>query len=203
MFPQRFNAETPDSGEIFMDGKALNIKNASQAIANNIGYMTEDRKMQGLYLNFTLESNFVSNRLKDFSKQGFLQPAAMQKNAQKNVEDFNVVTPGIYQLLRNLSGGNQQKVLLGMWFGINPKLLIVDEPTRGVDIGAKSEIYSLLRELAYEGIPIMMISSDLPEILGVSDRVVVMKDGSVAGELKKEEITEDAVISLMAGTGEN
>jgi len=111
------------------------------------------------------------------------------------------VTPGINQLIVNLSGGNQQKVLLGAWLGIEPKLLIVDEPTRGVDVGAKSEIYELLRGLAGNGVAIMMISSDLPEILGVSDRIVVMKDGGIVGVLDHSEATEDKVIALATGAG--
>ena len=198
-----FGSEPPDSGEMILDGEPVKIGNTSQAIENHIGYMTEDRKAQGLYLNFTLESNLASNRLKDFSKHGFLQSAKIRENANQNIEDFRVVTPGIYQVARNLSGGNQQKVLLGMWFGIKPKLLIVDEPTRGVDIGAKSEIYGLLRMLAAKGVSIMMISSDLPEILGVSDRVIVMKGGKIVGELTKDEATEDRVMFFAAGTGEN
>jgi len=198
-----FGAEPPDEGSIFMDGRQICCTNASQAIDNHIGYMTEDRKSLGLYLNFAIENNFIANRLTDFSSHGFVQSAQTKENARKNIDEFRIVTPGAYQLAGNLSGGNQQKVLLATWFGITPKLLIVDEPTRGVDIGAKSEIYSLLRMLAAEGVAIMMISSDLSEVLGVSDRIVVMKDGKIAGELTKDEATEDNVITLAAGTGVN
>ena len=198
-----FGVTPPDSGTIVLDGEELHCSNSNQAIGKNIGYMTEDRKSLGLYLNFTIENNFIPNRLKDFSRNGFLQSAKIRGNALKCIDDFHIVTPGSHQLVRNLSGGNQQKVLLATWFGINPKLLIVDEPTRGVDIGAKNEIYSLLRMLAAKGVAIMMISSDLSEILGVSDRIVVMKEGAIVGELSKSEATEDTVIALAAGAGGN
>ena len=200
-----FGSEPPDSGKIILDGKEIKARNTNQAIENNIGYLTEDRKEQGLYLNFSLENNFISNRIKDFVKNGFLNSAATRENALMNIKDFGVKTPSIYQVAGNLSGGNQQKVMLGMWFGIQPKLLIVDEPTRGVDIGAKSEIYTLLRQLAAKGVAVMVISSDLPEILGISDRIIVMKNGKITGELTKEESTEDNVIALAAGSakGEN
>jgi ABC-type sugar transport system ATPase subunit len=196
-----FGAEPPDSGVISLDGKILNIKNPGQARASHIGYMSEDRKAQGLYLNFNIVFNLIANRLKDFSRRGFVKDKLTNGNAAAAVKDFKIVTPSINQVVGNLSGGNQQKVLLGAWFGIRPRLLIVDEPTRGVDVGARNEIYTLLRNLAKTGIAIMMISSDLPEILGISDRIIVMKDRKIAGELHKSEASEDKVITLAAGTG--
>jgi ABC-type sugar transport system ATPase subunit len=163
--------------------------------------MSEDRKAQGLYLTFNIVSNLIANRLRDFSHRGFITEKMTRENARESVKDFRIVTPGIGQVVANLSGGNQQKVLLSAWFGIKPRLLIVDEPTRGVDVGARSEIYEVLRKLAKSGIAIMMISSDLPEILGVSDRIIVMKEGRITGELSRAEATEDTVITLAAGTG--
>jgi ABC-type sugar transport system ATPase subunit len=195
-----FGAEPPDSGVISLDGKILNIRNPKQAIANRIGYMSEDRKTQGLYLNFSIVSNLIANRLKDFSRRGFVKDKLTNGNATAAVKDFRIITPSINQVVANLSGGNQQKVLLSAWFGIKPRLLIVDEPTRGVDVGARNEIYASLRNLAKTGIAIMMISSDLPEILGISDRIIVMKDGKIAGELHRNEASEDKVITLAAGT---
>ncbi|MCL2165486.1 MAG: sugar ABC transporter ATP-binding protein [Oscillospiraceae bacterium] len=197
-----FGAEPPDAGTITLEGKRLSFRNPNQAIRNRIAYMTEDRKALGLYLDFDIESNFIANRIKDFSKNGFVLNRGSSKNAENTVKNLRIVTPSVHQLVVNLSGGNQQKVLLGAWLGINPKVLIVDEPTRGVDVGAKSEIYTILRELANSGIAIMMISSDLPEILGMSDRIIVMKEGEISGELDCSEATEDRVISLAAGAGQ-
>ena len=194
-----FGSEPADSGTIFMDGKELRIRNPNQAIAKRIGYMTEDRKGQGLFLNFTLAVNLIANRLRKFATWGFIGRKPVDENANAVVKDFRIITPSVYQLVNNLSGGNQQKVLLGAWFGIKPRLLIVDEPTRGVDVGARSEIYELLRKLAMTGIAVMVISSDLPEILGISDRIYVMKDGTISGELSREEATEDRVLTLALG----
>jgi ABC-type sugar transport system ATPase subunit len=194
-----FGAEPPDSGEISLDGRDVRAKTPLHAIANNIGYMSEDRKTQGLYLNFNITSNLIANRLGDFSQNGFISEKKTRENALTNVKDFRIATPGIDQTVGNLSGGNQQKTLLSAWFGIKPKLLIVDEPTRGVDVGARSEIYELLRALARQGAAIMMISSDLPEILGVSDRIIVMREGRISGELPASAATEDKVVTLAAG----
>jgi ABC-type sugar transport system ATPase subunit len=119
--------------------------------------------------------------------------------AREKVVEFNIVTPSINQKVINLSGGNQQKVLVSMWFGISPRFLIVDEPTRGVDVGAKSEIYRLLRELAATGVGIMVISSDLPEIIGLCDRVCVMRQGRIVGEVEHPDITEENIIRLATG----
>ena len=195
-----FGAEPADSGSILLDGKELTLRDTKQAIQAGIGYLTEDRKEQGLYLTFDIKSNLVSNHLKEFSSvQGFLKRKQIENFAEKQVKEFNIITPGISQLLNNLSGGNQQKVLVACWFGIGPKILIVDEPTRGVDVGAKSDIYKLLRKLASEGVGIMLISSDLPEIIGISDRVYVMREGKIVGELEKKDATEERIISLAAG----
>lgn len=195
-----FGAEPVDSGVFYLDGTPLKITNTSQAIHAGIGYMSEDRKSQGLFLRFNIQSNFVANHLQDFcNRWGFLNEKRMETYAAQSVQEFGVVTPGVSQKIDNLSGGNQQKVLLGTWFGIQPKFLIVDEPTKGVDVGAKSDIYELLRKLANRGVGIMMISSDLTEVLGVSDRIVVMQQGKIAGELLRAEATEEAVIALASG----
>lgn len=198
-----FGAEPVESGEIYLEGKKLTIRSTKQAIENGIGYMSEDRKTQGLYLKFSIKNNFISNRLKDFSKNGLISEIQVNQNGDKCIKEFGVVTPGTGQIVGNLSGGNQQKVLLATWFGIKPRVLIVDEPTRGVDVGAKSEIYVLLRELAKTGVGIIMISSDLPEILGVSDRIIVMKEGKIAGELDREEANEENVIAIATGVQTN
>jgi ABC-type sugar transport system ATPase subunit len=194
-----FGAEPADSGQMLLDGKELKNRIPMDGIQNRIGYMSEDRKTQGLYLNFSIKNNLIANHLKDFCRYGFISEKLADHNGHACVEKFCVVTPDTDQTVGNLSGGNQQKVLLSAWFGINPRLLIVDEPTRGVDVGAKSEIYMLLRELAKTGVGIIMISSDLSEILGVSDRILVMREGGIVGELSRDEAKEENVIALAAG----
>ena len=195
-----FGSEPADSGELYLEGRQLSIKTPQHAIEHGIGYMSEDRKNQGLYLRFDLKTNFVANHLRDFcGPLGFLNEQKIEEYAEQCVKEFGVVTPSIHQDVNNLSGGNQQKVLLGAWFGIQPKLLIVDEPTKGVDVGAKSDIYELLRKLAESGVGILMISSDLSEVLGVSDRILVMQNGRIAAELSREEATEENVIAIASG----
>ncbi len=195
-----FGSEPVESGEIYLEGRQLSIKKPNQAIEQGIGYMSEDRKTQGLYLRFDLKTNFLANRLSYVcGSGGLLDDSKIEAYAEQSVTEFGVVTPGIHQKVNNLSGGNQQKVLLGTWFGIQPKLLIVDEPTKGVDVGAKSEIYNLLRTLAKSGVGILMISSDLSEVLGVSDRIFVMRNGKIAAELSREEATEENVIAIASG----
>ena len=197
-----FGAEPPEKGELFLDGKKVVIRSPGQAIKTGIGYMSEDRKAQGLYLDFDLTRNLSANRLKELSHRIFMDEKKVQEVSQNAIEKFRIAIPGIYSKVGKLSGGNQQKVMLAAWIGIAPKFLIVDEPTRGVDVGAKSEIYSFLRELAASGVAILMISSDLPEILGVSDRILVVKEGKIVGDCNAEQATEESVISLAAGIKE-
>jgi ABC-type sugar transport system ATPase subunit len=194
-------AEPLDSGEIWLRGKRSSIRSTRQAIKSGIGYLTEDRKVHGLYLDFTIRDNVVANHLHDFSRSflGFLNRQKMDDFARERIASFKIMAQGPNQLVNNLSGGNQQKVLLSEWFGIQPDFLIVDEPTRGVDVGAKSDIYRLLRSLAAKGIAIMLISSDLPEIIGISDKVYVMREGVLVGELQREKATEEDIISLATG----
>jgi ribose transport system ATP-binding protein len=195
-----FGAEPAESGQLFLEGRPLAVRSSRQAIRQGIGYLTEDRKSHGLYLDFDVKNNLVSNHLRDFcSRIGSLKPGKIEEFAEGSVRDFRISTPGINQILGNLSGGNQQKVLVSAWFGIRPKFLIVDEPTRGVDVGARSDIYSTLREFARRGIGILLISSDLPEILGLSDRVYVMREGRIAGELSRDQASEQNVIGLATG----
>lgn len=198
-----FGAEPVEAGKMVLDGKEIKITSTLDAIRNRIGYMSEDRKSQGLFLGFSIKNNLISNHLEDFSKNGFIRQNLVEENGHACVDRFCVVTPSTEQIVGNLSGGNQQKVLLATWFGINPKLLIVDEPTRGVDVGARSEIYDLLRELAKTGVGIILISSDLPEILGVSDRIIVIREGRIAGSLNRDEANEERVVALAAGVQSN
>ncbi|MFA5467898.1 MAG: sugar ABC transporter ATP-binding protein [Sphaerochaetaceae bacterium] len=188
-----------ESGEVFLSGKKITIRTPKDAIKRGIGYLSEDRKSQGLITGFTVRDNIVSNHLEDFATAyGIINDRSIHQFALKTKENFRIATPSVYQIVKNLSGGNQQKVLLGMWFGINPKVLIVDEPTRGVDVGVKSDIYQQLRALAAQGVAILVISSDLPEILGISDRILVMQNGRIVGEVPAKEASEEIVISLAA-----
>jgi ABC-type sugar transport system ATPase subunit len=196
-----FGADPLDSGKMTLEGKAYRAHSCDEAIGCGVGYMTEDRKSLGLYLTFDIARNIAANRLGAFTKNGFIQDGILREDSEKTVEEFGVVTPSVHKIIGQLSGGNQQKVLLAAWLSIQPKLLIVDEPTRGVDVGAKCEIYQILRRMAKDlHCGIMMISSDLPEVLGLSDRIVVMKGGSVMGILDGSTATEKSVMSLAAGT---
>ena len=196
-----FGVTPPDSGEIWMEGVKKKINSPLEAIKNKIAYLTEDRKDQGLFLEMSLLENFIAPDTYRYSSKilKFVDNRKADISAQKAVGEFKISTPSIKQKIKNLSGGNQQKVLLSMWLGINPKVLIVDEPTRGVDVGAKSDIYNLLRGMAQKGIGIIVISSDLMELLGISDRIIVMKQGQIVGEMDKSEATEEKVISIASG----
>jgi ABC-type sugar transport system ATPase subunit len=188
------------SGSITLNNQPLRIRSPQQAIAHGIGYLTEDRKDQGLFLRMSIRDNLAAPSLRQFTRGGdWMNDAAVLAFAESNRECFNIVTPSVHQRVGNLSGGNQQKVLFSMWMGIKPKLLIVDEPTRGVDVGARAEIYHLLRSLAALHVGIIMISSDLPEILGLSDRVLVLRNGQIAAELQKSQLTEESIISAATG----
>ena len=198
-----FGVEPFASGRIELQGQSLSIRSPRQAIRRGIGYLTEDRKLQGLFLRMTVRDNCVAASLDRFAgRMDWMSDRAVNRFAEDCRREFNILTPGIRQKVGNLSGGNQQKVLLAMWMGIRPRVLIVDEPTRGVDVGARSEIYASLRRLAAEGVGIIMISSDLLEILGLSDRILVMRTGRVAGEFSAAEATEEKIIACAAGVAE-
>lgn len=199
-----FGADPLDHGSMMLDGKEVTTHSPEDAIEKGIAYMTEDRKSLGLYLDFDILQNLAANKLKTFTKHGLLQDNAMRDAGEKCVADYAVATPSLKQKIMNLSGGNQQKVMLAQWISTNPKLLIVDEPTRGVDVGAKCEIYQILRKMAKEKqCAILVISSDLSEILGISDRIYVMQEGRMAGEICGEDANEEAVIRLAAGSKSN
>ena len=195
-----FGAEPLEAGDILLDGTRLSIGNPKEAIRARVGYLTEDRKAQGLFLKMALRDDCIAPNLSAFCNQlRMMDEGLISEFAEMCRDKFNIITPSVRQQVRNLSGGNQQKVLLSMWMGISPRVLIVDEPTRGVDVGAKSEIYNLLRALASTGVGIIMISSDLPEILGVSDRILVMRQGEIVRELLREEATEENIVACATG----
>ncbi len=198
-----FGLERPDRGTVRLRGERIDVRSPRDAIGLGIGYLTEDRKAQGLCLRLSVRENLIAPSLGTFtSRLGLLREAGILRFVHEAVGRFNIVTPGIEQAVYNLSGGNQQKVLLGMWMGIEPKVLIVDEPTRGVDVGAKEEIYMHIRKLASRGAAVMLISSDLREILGMSDRICVMRGGRITAVLDAAEATEERIISYALGAGE-
>jgi len=179
-----FGADPLESGEIFVQGKKVHIRTPSDAVRNGIAYLSEDRKRYGLTLGMDVESNLVLSALQRFlGFLGWVKTAETRANADKYVSALRIRTPSVKQLARNLSGGNQQKVVVGKWLTADTQVLIFDEPTRGIDVGAKSEIYKLLNELARQGKAVLMISSELPELLRMSHRIVVMCEGRVTGEL--------------------
>lgn len=197
-----FGVDAIDSGTIRLDGHEIRISSAREAIANGIGYLTEDRKLQGLCLDLSIRMNLAGPSLASFSKSGIMQDSAINAFASDMADRFNIVTPSLNQIVYNLSGGNQQKVLLGMWMGIQPRVLIVDEPTRGVDVGAKEEIYHHIYNLASRGAAIVLISSDLNEILGMSDRICVMRGGKIQTIMNRADATEENIIAQALGAGE-
>ncbi len=190
-----FGIDRIDSGEVRIDGGKVDIKSPTEAMRHGIGYVTEDRKKDGLYLNHSIKMNTAANKLGRFSHGVIMNDREIRKNAEDLKESFNVVSRDVDQVMVSLSGGNQQKVLLAEWFDTAPKILIIDEPTRGVDVGSKFEIYNKIRDLARRGAAVVVISSDLMEVLGISDRIIVMKNGMISGELSAAEATEELVLS--------
>lgn len=194
-----FGIDELDQGEIYLEGEKITIKNPSMAIAKGIGFLTENRKEEGLLLDYSIRDNISLPSIDGFSKNGLIDTHAESDFAKLLMERLHVKAEDQFDSVSSLSGGNQQKVVLAKWIGIGSKVLILDEPTRGVDVGAKREIYQLMNELADRGVAIIMVSSDLPEILGVSDRVLVIHEGHVAGELAKTEATEEKIMKLATG----
>jgi ribose transport system ATP-binding protein len=192
-----FGADPVDSGEIFVHGKRVRIQSPTDAVRNGIGYLSEDRKRYGLALGLNVETNIVLASLRRFlSPFGVVRTGLTRAAADSQVKSLAIKTPSLSQKVRNLSGGTQQKVVVGKWLTADTEILIFDEPTRGIDVGAKSEIYHLLNALAHEGKAIVMISSDLPEILRMSHRILVMCEGRVTGELTAEEATQEKIMTF-------
>jgi ribose transport system ATP-binding protein len=194
-----FGADPIDSGTIEVFGKPVRIKSPQDAIKHGIGLVTEDRKQQGLVLGMAVRENTTLANLDFLSSLGFIRRGQEREVAEKYRGDLAIKTPNIEQTVHNLSGGNQQKVVLAKWLFTGSKILIFDEPTRGIDVGAKSEIYKLMNELAKNGVAIIMISSELPEVLGMSDRIIVMHEGRLTGELSRADATQEKIMHLATG----
>ncbi len=189
-----FGAEPKAHGDVLLNGAVARIDSPRQAIQLGIGYLPEDRRSAGLFLEMSLKLNIEATVIEEVSTQGVVIPAKERALAEAYIDQLNISTSGIEQEVRRLSGGNQQKALVAKWLAIKPKILIVDEPTRGIDVGAKKEIHFLLRALADNGVGVIMISSELPEILGMSDRIIVMHEGAIVAEFDAADATEEKII---------
>ncbi|MEA4897451.1 sugar ABC transporter ATP-binding protein [Bacillota bacterium Meth-B3] len=191
-----FGVDRRASGDIYVRGEKADIKSTEDALAYGLALLPEDRKEQGLILGMTVKQNISLAALRKVAAGWFIRNRAEHQLADRYVESLRIKTPGTAQRVLNLSGGNQQKVVLAKWLATGPTILILDEPTRGIDVGAKKEIHALMSALARQGVAIIMISSELPEILGMSDRIVVMHEGRIKGELARGEASQEAIMHM-------
>lgn len=191
-----FGVRTITGGSLEIDGKSFKPTGPADSMNAGISMLPEDRKDGGLFMDFSIQANIVAANLSSFCKSGFLSEASMRAKATEYVSALRVATPDVHREVRALSGGNQQKVLLAKWLCRNPRILIVDEPTRGVDVGSKADIYRILRDLAAEGMALLVVSSDLPEVLALAHRIIVMSEGRVSGEINASSATETVILEL-------
>jgi ribose transport system ATP-binding protein len=195
-----FGIDPYDSGRIFLNGSEIHSPKPLSSIENGIAYLTEDRKGLGLFLGMSIRDNIIAPSLRRFSGwSGLLDGRRIDRFASEAVENNSIATPSITKKINNLSGGNQQKCLIAMWMGIHPEVIIFDEPTRGVDVGARADIYLKLRDFAAAGTGIIMISSDLPELIGMCDRILVIHHGKISGEIHRLDFSEERIMALSAG----
>ncbi|WP_301171951.1 sugar ABC transporter ATP-binding protein [Brevibacillus nitrificans] len=194
-----FGLEKVREGQILVDGKPVRVTRPIDAISAGIALVTEDRKEEGLVLSLSVRENISLPNLQKVSSLGVMKPSQEQVLSNDAIQRLFIKTAGGEQIVGSLSGGNQQKVVIGKWLAKKPKILILDEPTRGVDIGAKKEIYDIMNRLAQDGVAILMISSELPEVLGMSDRVLVMHEGRITGEFTREEATQEMIMRAATG----
>jgi ABC-type sugar transport system ATPase subunit len=193
-----FGARPFAAGRIFLDGQPARIRSVPEAVSAGIGYLPEDRKQAGLFLEMSIAHNIAAAGLPRFGSL-ITNQRALQSAAKDYRQRLNIACRDIRQPVRSLSGGNQQKVLLAKWLLVEPRVLIVDEPTRGIDVGAKAEVHQLLAKLAERGAAVLAISSDLTEVLALADRIIVMAQGRIAGELSRAEATEERIVHLASG----
>jgi len=194
-----FGVDRPDSGEIRLFGKTEVIDSPMKATDLGLAFLTEDRKVLGLFQALPVKENITIATLDRLFPKGIIFPAKEERVAQDYTKKLRIQTPNLARLVRYLSGGNQQKVVLAKWLATQAKILILDEPTRGIDVGAKQEIHRLIDEMVKEGIPVLMISSELPEILGMSDRIYVMHEGRISGEYRRSEATQEKILRSAMG----
>lgn len=194
-----FGVTRPVSGEVFVNGIKAEIKSPADAIRLGLAFLTEDRKLSGLYMSANVRDNMAIANMNQYLKGIFIDSRRIATDCEKMRDRLQIKTPSLTQIINCLSGGNQQKVLISRWLLTEPGILILDEPTRGIDIGAKAEVHRLMSELTRQGKAIIMISSELPEILGMSDRIMVMHEGDKIGELSREEATQEKILHLATG----
>ena len=194
-----FGLDPKDSGEVFVDGKKIEIKNPADAIKNKIGFVTENRQEEGLILDESIRENISLLNFDKFSKNSFIDKAKEKNLSDNLVDSFKVKTQSSESKISDLSGGNQQKVVFAKWYAIGPEILILDEPTKGVDVGAKREIYDLIKDLTNNGVSIILISSDLPELISLSNRIYVIHEGKIQGELLKKDASQEKIMTLATG----
>ncbi|MBC8450329.1 MAG: sugar ABC transporter ATP-binding protein [Chloroflexi bacterium] len=187
------------AGEVWVEGRQVKLNSPREAIQMGMGFVPEDRKLQGLFMNMAVRENIVLSAMDKVARWGFVNFPKADRLAGEIVKRLDIRTPSLRQRVRNLSGGNQQKVIIARWLTLKPRLLILDEPTRGIDVGAKAEIHALMSQLAQEGVGVLMISSELPEVLGVSDRILVMHEGRVTGEFVRDQATQDDIMRAATG----
>lgn len=190
-----------DAGEIAISGRVTRISQPSDSIRAGIGLAPEERKAEALLLQRSVRDNAALVVLRSLSRWFFVNPREERALAQDFIARLRIRTPSGDEIVGNLSGGNQQKVVLARWLATSPKVLLLDEPTRGIDVGAKSEIYGIIDELAHQGVAVIVVSSELPEVLGISDRIYIMAKGRITGELPRAEATEERILALAMDEG--
>lgn len=197
-----FGMRQKSSGEILIDGKPVHIKHPSHAIANKIALITEDRKFTGLNLSGTVAENITLVQLSNLFSNGLIDRSKEKEISEKYIKDLSIKTPSFRQLVSNLSGGNQQKVVISKWLLTEPDIIILDEPTRGIDVGAKRDIYLLIGEMVKNGKAVIVISSEIPEVMGLADRIIVMAEGRLTGEIDRPDFTQERIMTYAAQFGE-
>jgi ribose transport system ATP-binding protein len=197
-----FGVERKAAGRAWLEGQEVRVSSPQQAISLGMAYLPEDRRTDGLFLRMSVAANIISGRLGEFSRLGLMDNRLIRTAAEQRAQQLDIRAANVDQLVSQLSGGTQQKVLLAKWLLTRPKVIIADEPTRGIDVGAKAEIHHLLRQLASQGVAILLISSELPEILGMSDRIYVMHQGRITGELSAEQASEESIMACAMGRGQ-
>jgi ribose transport system ATP-binding protein len=190
-----FGADPIDSGRVFLSGKPVKVRTPADAIANRVALVPEDRKRQGIFAVLSVRENMVLSALRKFSRNGILDLRGEKRRAQELVSALRVATPDVEKRVLELSGGNQQKVVIAKWLNTDAEVFLFDEPTRGIDVGGKIEVYRLMGDLLARGAAIVMISSELPEILGMSDRILVMREGRICGEFDRADATEEKILN--------
>jgi ribose transport system ATP-binding protein len=196
-----FGAFDVDSGNIYIDGKKVHIKSPKDAVRNKIALLTEDRKGQGLVLSLGIDTNLMLANMRRFTKGPWLNKNKLNETGKQNIDDFKIKAPSLKTIVGQLSGGNQQKVVIGKWINTDADIYIFDEPTRGIDVGAKVEVYNIMNKLVAQGKCVIMVSSELPEVLGISDRVIVMREGRVTGEIDRNTDKFSSEIIMKAAWG--